>query len=426
MMLPSGHIVRQLESLIADRLREEPAVLLEGPRSVGKSTLLRQISARSGSNVIDLDDPATRSAVEADPRLFVAAPRPVLFDEYQQAPAILDAIKSELNKSSHPGQFVITGSTRHDALPIAAQALTGRLHRMLVPPLTQSEIEVSGANLLTALFATPNELRSSTPGTTPREDSIGRIVRGGFPLALARPNTSSRNRWFDDYLRLTLERDALAVHGLRRAERLPPLLERLASQTGQVLNVSKAGSAVGLDATTATSYLKVLEALFLVQRLPAWGKTLTARSSASPKIHVVDSGIAARLLRLSEAKLASRDATAITELGHLLASFVVNELLRQASWLDEATTTGHWRTHDGDEVDLVIERDDGLIVAVEVKAGSRVTTRSIRPLERLRDALGERFRAGVILYLGDNAYRATDRLYVVPVDRLWRQQHRLN
>jgi uncharacterized protein len=415
-----GHFARRLERLVLERLREEPALLLQGPRSVGKSTLLRAIATANGVSVVDLDDPATRDAVRLDPSLYAGGDRPVLIDEYQKVPTILDAIKAELNQSSAPGQFVLTGSTRYDALPTIAQSLTGRLHRLTAHPLTQAELEGRATNIVTTLFDAPQELRTASPSKTTRGDYIHRIVRGGFPLALARSNTASRNRWFDDYLALTLERDAREVRELHRSSRLPRLLERLAGQTGQVLNVSKAGQAAGLEANTAGDYVRVLEALFLVHQLPAWGKTLTSRSTKSPKIHVLDSGVAARLLRLSEDKLANRDATSLTELGHLLETFVVNELLRHVSWLEATFTVGHWRTHDGDEIDLILERDDGKIVAVEVKATTRVGDEAYGALRKLRAAVGERFFAGVVLHLGEHSLRAEKGIYAAPVDALWR------
>lgn len=403
-----------------ERLNEEPALLVQGPRSVGKSTLLRAIAASSAVPLVDLDDPATRDAVRLDPRLYASAGRPVIIDEYQKAPEILDAIKAELNRSSEPGQFVLAGSTRYDALPTAAQALTGRLHRMSVYPLTQAELEGTDTNIVASLFTTPPVLTRASPSTTTREEYVQRIVRGGFPLALARSTVPSRNRWFDDYLALTLERDAREIRELHRSSRLPRLLERLAGQTGQVLNVSKAGQAAGLEPNTATEYVRVLEALFLVHRLPAWGRTLTSRSAKSPKVHVVDSGVAARLLRLSEEKLARREATALSELGHLLETFVVNEVIRHASWLDETFTIGHWRTHEGVEVDLVLERDDGMVVALEVKATGRITDEAFLSLRKLRSALGEHFSTGAIFHLGDRSFRTEDGLHALPVDVLWR------
>ena len=177
-------------------------------------------------------------------------------------------------------------------------------------------------------------------GTTTRDGYIERIVAGGFPMALSRTE-EARNRWFDDYVRLTLERDIRELSHIRQGAVLPRLLGRLAGQTAQVLNVTKSASTIDLDARTADAYVRLLEAVFLVQRLPAWGRTLTARSAATPKIHVVDSGVAARLLRLTPSKLMRHEPAPSTELGHLVETFVVGELLRQASWLDHASTTGH-------------------------------------------------------------------------------------
>jgi predicted AAA+ superfamily ATPase len=163
-----------------------------------------------------------------------------------------------------------------------------------------------------------------------------------------------------------------------------------------------------------------LEDLFLIERLPAWGKTLRARTVASPKVHVIDSGVAARLMRVSPSKLAGLDPTTLTEFGNLLETFVIGELRKHASWLDEPVTVGHWRTHDGDEVDFVMEFDDGRVLAFEVKANERVTSRDLKGLRTLRGALGDRFIAGVAFNTGGHSYTHEDRIYIMPVDRLWR------
>lgn len=238
-------------------------------------------------------------------------------------------------------------------------------------------------------------------------------------MAVERASTVSRNRWFDDYIRLTLERDALELARIRRSGALPRLLGKLAGQTGQVLNISRAAADISLDDRTANDYTRLLEAVFLVQRLPAWHSTLTSRTTASPKIHVVDSGVAARLKRLTPEKLARRDPTSLTEFGHLLETFVAGEVQRQVALMDGMAGIGHWRTHDNDEVDLVIERDDGAIIAFEVKSGSRVQRNDFNPMQKLRNAVGDAFVAGVALYLGGRAYSFEDRLHVMPVDRLW-------
>ena len=125
-------VERRIQEVVLRRLLEEPVVALHGPRTVGKSTLLRSLSLRTNVGLFDLDDLATRDAASADPTLFVSGPAPVCIDEYQKATPLLDAIKAALNVDLRPGRFLITGSTRHDALPAAAQALTGRMHAMTV------------------------------------------------------------------------------------------------------------------------------------------------------------------------------------------------------------------------------------------------------------------------------------------------------
>jgi uncharacterized protein len=187
-----------------------------------------------------------------------------------------------------------------------------------------------------------------------------------------------------------------------------------------VLNLSAASEGLGVSRSTAEEHTRLLEDLFLIERLPAWGRTLRARTVASPKVHVIDSGVAARLLRVSPSKLAGLDPTTLTEFGNLLETFVVGELRKQAAWLDEPVTVGHWRTHDGDEVDLVMEFDDGRVLAVEVKANERVTSRDLKGLRTLHRALGDRFIAGIALTTGPRSYTHDDRIHVMPVDRLWR------
>ncbi len=415
----TGIVQRRLLRVVRERMAFEIVIGLQGPRSVGKSTLMRALASETGVEVIDLDDPAMRDAVASDPRTFVQGPSPVCIDEYQHVPVVLDAIKAELNREQRPGRFIITGSTRHEALPQAAQALTGRLHLLTVRPLSQGEIAGVEEDFVERCLIDPAALVTAVTSMTTRAEYIERVAAGGFPMALQRPAGPARQRWFDDYVDQAIERDLQELSKVRQRAKLPQLLQRLAGQTAQVLNVTAAARSVGLEQRTADTYTKLLEAVFLVHRLPAWGSTLLARATSAPKIHVVDSGVAARLLRLSAARLASLQPAALTEFGHLLETFVVGEILTQASWSDAVSGCGHWRTHDGDEVDIILERDDGAVVAFEVKAGSRVPGAELSGLRKLRRALGTQFIGGIALYTGERSYTYEDRIHVMPIDRLW-------
>ncbi len=170
---------------------------------------------------------------------------------------------------------------------------------------------------------------------------------------------------------------------------------------------------------TVVEYVSLLESTFAIRLLPPWGKILRSRVSKRPKIHLTDTGIAARLLHIKAEQLIALEPSALTEFGHLLETFVVNELIKQATWLDGITGWYHWHTYDHIEVDMILERDDGYIIGIEVKSGTRVSQDDMYPLKKLRDKVGNIFLCGVVLYLGERSYRYENDLYVFPVDRLW-------
>lgn len=421
MSLPliQGRVTRRLSEVVGRQLRDEPVIAMHGPRTVGKSVLLDDIATAAGRRVVDLDDADIREAAATDPALFVTGASPVCIDEYQHVPAILSAIKAELNRNLQPGRFVLTGSTTYGSIPLTAQSLTGRLHRVEVWPFSQGEIAGIYETFAETALSDPGSLLISQPSTTSRSEYEERVIRGGMPLALARAGGAARNRWLDDYVDLVVERDVMELSRVRQREVLPRLLAALAGQTGQLLGIAAAADRVGIERSTAENYVRLLEAAFLVRRLPAWGRTLRARSVSKPKLHVLDSGLAARLLRLTPERLAARRPESLAEFGHLLETFVVHECLKQISWLDDPVTAGHFRDHGGAEVDLVLERDDGGVVGIEVKAAGRVTAADFRGLRLLRDLVGEALVAGMVLYLGQRSYTFDDRLHVMPVDRLW-------
>ena len=197
------------------------------------------------------------------------------------------------------------------------------------------------------------------------------------------------------------------------------LLGQLAARSGQVLNITPVAGAIGLERSTAENYVKLLEAVFLVHRLPAWGTTLGSRVVKHPKVHILDSGVMAWLLSLPPEKITQADPSTLTEYGHLLETFAVGEILKQVSWSDAPVTVGYFRTERGDEVDLVLERDDGQVIAFEIKAGTRVGGEDLHGLRLLKERLGPRLQEAVILYTGQYAYRYEDWAWVLPLSQLW-------
>lgn len=413
-------ITRHLESVIAERLTEEPVIVLTGARTVGKSTLLAACSRAHDVPVIDLDDIQTRRAVEADPALFASGPvEPVCVDEFQHVPLLLDAIKAELNRDLRAGRYLLTGSTRYATLPRASQSLAGRAHIMTMWPLSQGELRGRRETFLDVLCTEPERLVTSAPSVTTRASYEQLILAGGFPIAISRRSPASRGQWFTDFVNTVVERDVLEIRRVRQRRVLPLILRHLAAQTAGLLNVSDIAGRVQLDNRLVGDFVTLLESVFLVHRLEAFGRTLSGHVNRSPKVHVVDSGLAAHLLGITQSRLARRDPSALTEFGHITETFAINELIKQGGWASTPVRFFHFRTRDQHEVDLVAQTDEGAIAGVEVKASSTVADTDFRGLRLLRDRLGDDFLGGAVVNLGQRAYTYENRLHVIPLDRLW-------
>lgn len=398
-------------------LESDPVVLIEGPRAVGKSTLLRGLAEQTSATFLDLDDLTTRKAVSRDPKFFASGPGPICIDEYQKVPELLDAIKAELNADSRPGRFVLAGSTSFDSMPKGTQALSGRLGRIMIEPLTQAEI--AGQDLPNLSLLPDQKRRTNLNiGKTTREEYVSRILAGGYPLALDRGEVS-RIRWVDDYLSLSLSRDIEEATGPKDSSKLKEAFRLLASQSGELVNISKLAQAANLNQITVNGYLQALKSIFLIEELPAWGVTLGSSVKRKSKFHIVDSLIAARMMRLTREKLLSKSPSALTEFGHLLESFVVGEIRRIASVSDQSLDQGHWRIDDEVEVDLILEATDGSVMAFEVKGSSAVSLKDARGILKLKEKLGKEFESGVIFYLGEHQFELAKDIWAIPVDALW-------
>lgn len=409
--------VRQAANTLRNRVLSDSVVLIQGPRSVGKSTLLSEFAAARNVKVLDLDHRPTRLAVAQDPSFFVKGPGPICIDEYQKASELLDAIKVELGRDGSPGRFILAGSSNFEALPTGTQALTGRLTQVLIEPLAQCEIGNTEVLELDQLFD-PQLFQNLELGLTSREEYVRRVLRGGFPLAIGR-SEPDRVRWADDYLRIALSRDVQDVGGVRNPASLKRVLELVASRTGQVLNIDAISDKAGVNRLTAERYVQLLAAVFLVQELPAWGTTLGSRVAKRSKVHVVDSLVAGRLMRLTQDKLAAKNSSSLTQFGHLLESFAVAELRRISSFGTAVQQLGHWRESDETEVDLVLEDSSGQIRGFEIKASTSVGLSDAQGLRELARKVGSDFHFGALLYLGSMPIRLDEKIWALPLDVLW-------
>ena len=352
--------------------------------------------------------------------------RPIIYTTVDFYEAILSGRRPSptIRSGSGPPNTILRSSMDRERGRSGNISPTGRrpVSMDIIPvlPLTQGEIdgirETFVARLLDGdgVAGLPREAAAAT-----RDEYARRSTAGGMPVALRRPPGPSRSRWFANYVDLVVDKDVMDISRVRQREMLPRLLGQLAARSGQVLNITPVAGAIGLERSTAENYIKLLEAVFLIHRLPAWGTTLGSRVVKHPKVHVVDSGVMAWLLNLTPQKIAQAAPSTLTEYGHLLETFAVGEILKQASWSDAPVAAGYFRTEAGDEVDLVLERDDGQVIAFEIKAGTRVSGDDLRGLRLLKDRLGPRLEEAVVLYTGEYAYRNDGWIQITPLSQLW-------
>ena len=404
---------RYIEPVLKTALADTPVVCLLGPRQVGKTTLVQRLKPKRA--YISFDDQTLVSAAKSDPVGFVQGlPATVILDEVQRVPELMPAIKSVVDRSRKPGRFLLTGSANLLLLPKVQESLAGRMEVVQLNPLSQMEKQRSKKSLLKALLA--GEFKTEISNNQDMVTGIPEaICTGGYP----EPNTRTAARarqWYRQNLDAIVQRDVKDVAAIRDENELMRTMELLAYQTANLLNISSLSNNLGMDRATAEKYLTVLERLFLIRRLPAWHRNNAKRLIKTPKVYVVDSGLAATLNRLTVKDWQEQG----TDFGALLEGFVVQQLICQAGWVDNDLVFSHYRDKDKVEVDLIIEQGRKLW-AVEVKRAASVQDKDGAGLARLAAQAGKSFQCGILLYSGANCLplKAKD-CFAVPMSRLWK------
>jgi uncharacterized protein len=409
-------IERHIEPLVVEALSDTRAVCLLGARQVGKSTLAKEIAGHGHpASYLTLDDDGTRRAALEDPTGFIAViSGPAVIDEIQRAPDLMLAIKVRLDTVNDRGQFLLTGSANVLTLPSIADALPGRVQYIRLWPFSQGELAGVREHFLDRLFAgEPPRVQGAQVG---RHTYAERIATGGFPDAQGR-SARSRSRFFGSYATSILERSVGDVARVRDPADLGRLLGVVAARSASLMSARGIGAELGLSHKTVAAHTKILEDLFLIRRLRPWHSNLGSRQIKTPKLHVTDTGLLAHLIN-ADAKRLARDATLA---GPVFETFAAMELDRQREWSECEPSLFHYRDGDRREVDIVLELRSGEIAGVEVKSAATVTSKDFAGLRHLRDRLGGRFKAGVVLYTGEHTLPFGDRLTAVPLCGLWQE-----
>lgn len=399
-----------IDSVLERLMQDFAAVMLVGPRAVGKTTS----AVRRARSVVRLDREREAVPFRSDPDAALAAfPAPMLLDEWQEVPAVLGAVKRAVDADSRPGRFLLTGSVRAGAASRTWPSV-GRVVRADMYPLTVAErlgrptqplIDrlVDGVPLAAA--ADPFDLG----------DYVQLALQGGFPDAVLGSSDRRRRAWLDNYSREIVTADLTARNGRDRGK----LFEYLAAYSMYSAKVSHDKSVydrAGVNKKTASQYESLLSDAYVVSKLQAWSTNRLARLVRSPKRYLVDTGLWASLLDATPTSVFSDGDL----MGSLLDTWTASILRAEAQASAHRHRLYHLRTAQGrHEVDLIADIAGRGIVGVEVKATGTPSPRDARHLMWLRDELGESFIAGVVLNSGAHMHELSDRITAAPFSTLW-------
>jgi len=408
----ASHLVtRHLAPLLAESLQDTPAVLVNGPRQCGKTTLVQQFAGDLA--YFTLDDPNLLAAVQQDPLGFARQLDRAIIDEVQRAPQLLLALKLVIDQDRRPGRFLLTGSANLMALPQIADSLAGRMALHTLLPLSQSELQGRPNDFLRRAQAQDWPL-SHAAWATPQDGTVAHVLAGGYPEMRQRPTGARRQAWAKAYIQSLVERDVRDLAQIDQLHQLPQLLALAAAHCGQLLNAAQTGGQLGLSGKTVDKYLGILEKLFLVQRLPAWSRNELSRLIKTPKLHFLDAALQATLTRLTpELVFTQRERWGAT-----LETWVHAELRKALSLSAEHWYLSHFRDKDQVEVDFVLESPLRQLIGIEVKASATVNASDFKGLKKLQSLAGEAFTTGLVLYDGSQALSFGDGFWAVPLAAL--------
>ena len=413
---------RTLEASLREALAIMPAVFLNGPRQAGKSTLVQHLAKASlHADYVTFDDIAVYAIASHDPEGFLRHfARPVILDEVQRVPEIFRALKLLIDehrakdKVQANGRFLLTGSANIMALPELANALVGRMAVLSLYPLSTSEAMGDGMPVINGWFDQDIVFGKGTDTSRKKNFVDDIIYHATFPEIVGASRSQSA-LWFDGYLTTLLQRDVRELAEIEKIPALPNIVKVLAARAGGLLNDADCARDAKLNPMTYRRYRTLLQQLFLIMLVPPWYRNIGKRLVKSPKLFFTDTALLCHQLGVDVASLPQQNPGLF---GHVLENFVASELAKQLTALSDGALY-HFRTHDGKEVDFIIERRNGAILGIEVKARSSVTPDDFVGLKVLKEQVGADFKRGIVLYTGNDIIPFGDDMVAMPLDSLW-------
>jgi uncharacterized protein len=386
-------IRRTLESTLESVARQYPVVTLTGPRQSGKTTLVRAVFP--GHEYVSLEEPDVREYALADPRGFLGQfAGSVILDEAQRAPDLFSYIQTLVDRDDAPGRYVLSGSQNFLLLRSISQSLAGRSAILHLLPLSLSELQGRAPLPLADLGREiPGERRE-----IPSASLMEILFRGFYPRIYDKGLDPSV--WYSGYYQTYVERDVREILNVGDLESFGRFVRLCAGRNGQLLNLTSLGNDCGISHSTASRWLSILEASFLVLLLRPYHANFGKRLIKSPKLYFLDTGLLCYLLRIQSPE----DLRLHASRGSIFESFVISELVKSFLHQGRDPDVYFWRDSSGHEIDAVIDRGSERS-AVEIKSAETVVPDFFAGLDFWRNLVGEPEAPAALVYGGDRSFR---------------------
>lgn len=369
-MKPIQWIKRTIEAEFAQVRQEYPVVTLTGPRQSGKTSLARKLCPNHA--YASLEDPDVRRMAQEDARGFFATyPAPVIIDEVQRVPELLSYIQGMADETTERGQYILTGSHQMDFAAAVSQSLAGRTALLRLLPLSIEELLQAG------ILQTRDEC----------------LYRGFMPRLYH--ETIRPNLLYSEYFQNYIERDLRQMTTIRNLNLFEKFMRVLAGRVGQIINISSLSNDVGISRETLNEWLVILEASFIIFRLPPWFENAGKRSIKTPKLYFTEPGLAAWLLDIDSPAQVSRDPL----LGNLFENMVVVEALKARTNAGRMPNLYFYRDGKGNEVDLIVRRHRTLY-PVEIKAAMTYSPEMSKGFKPFKNRFPDT-PPGAVIYAGE-------------------------
>ena len=404
---------RRLAKNLENALDNRRVVILSGARQTGKTTLTEQIKA-PGFDFRTLDDTDLLDLALTDPKGFVkTSAKTLVIDEIQKAPKLIPEIKMIVDKDNRNGQFLLTGSVNLQTIPSVTESLAGRVKNIRLRPLAVGEILKTKPTFLERAF------NADFPAFVHGYDKqaiFDFAFRGGYPEAVRIKDINERREWCKDYLKTLIDYDLADIANIRRKDALEELLPILTGWSAKFIDMNAVSASLSLTKATLDSYVNWLFSLYIFEKVSPWLKTDYERVGKKSKLYAADTGLMTSLLNWrTDSVMLDVDRS-----GKLMETFVFQELAAQVD-LESRYSLYQYRDREKREIDFIVERDDGAILGIEVKAGHNVSRKDFAPQEWFRDNIikNKNPYIGIVLYSGDRTIKYSEDLLAAPIASLW-------